>query len=245
MTHLRHSSPKYPSNHLTNQVWYHQWHLHASTQENANCEGGIEVRSTVENKHATLHDVSSVFSLSQPSACFSDWHMWSDNLTDLMLKYVHEMCRLRYENVLHQIPSEWFKWFSAYFGFPYHSAGSYSTIMTAPQNVIFYVAYNEMQSLYLIFAMHATMTATAKPCTSAGCTLPAAGTFSITETHPMNTKKVVPINSPRHGWITVSNVVGGGAVFFLPVKGRSSSLSSTFSSWPAMVQYLCCQDRLW
>lgn len=87
------------------------------------------------------------------------------------------------------------------------------------------------QRHYLISAIQATITATANPCTSAGCRRPAASTFSITDTQPIKTKNIVPTSSAMHGWIILSNLLGGLASFLtLSSEDLSSSLSSTFSS---------------
>lgn len=93
---------------------------------------------------------------------------------------------------------------------------------------------------YLISAIHATSTATANPCTSAGCRRPAASTFSITDTQPMKTKNIVPTSSAMHGWIILSNLLGGLADFLnLSSEDLFISLSSTFSS--SIFADVCCR----
>ena len=106
--------------------------------------------------------------------------------------------------------------------------------------------------------MTATITATASPCTRAGWSRPAAGTFSITDTQPMKTKNMVPTISAMQGWIRVSYLLGdldtGG---FLPLSSRAASVSSSsifstpidapfdFSAWmrlPSLPQLL---RRVW
>lgn len=75
--------------------------------------------------------------------------------------------------------------------------------------------------------MTATNTATASPCTRAGCSRPAAGTFSMTDTQPMKTKNMVPTISARHGWNSFSYLLGGlGAGDFLPFSMSVQSVSS-------------------
>ncbi|KAG7226459.1 hypothetical protein INR49_013871 [Caranx melampygus] len=60
-----------------------------------------------------------------------------------------------------------------------------------------------------MLSMTATITATASPCTRAGCSRPAAGTFSMTDTQPMKQKNMVPTISARQGWNNVSYLLGG------------------------------------
>lgn len=90
----------------------------------------------------------------------------------------------------------------------------------------------------LISAMHATMAATARPCTRAGCSLPGEPSFSTTDTQPTNTKKAVPSSSARHGWNALSKRLGlaGGGAAAAPLGTRDAPAShiSIFSS--AMAQ---------
>lgn len=86
---------------------------------------------------------------------------------------------------------------------------------------------------HLISAMQATMAATARPCTRAGWSLPVDSVFSMTDTHPMNTKNVVPTSSPRQGWNTRSNLLGGlaeGALASEDTRDVPTSPISIFSS---------------
>lgn len=99
---------------------------------------------------------------------------------------------------------------------------------------------------YLISAIHATSTATAKPCASAGCSLPAASTFSMTDTQPMKTKNIVPTSSATHGWIILSYLLWGlGEDSFFFSKVLSSSLSSSFSTSTDIVHHQVQWVTLW
>lgn len=83
-----------------------------------------------------------------------------------------------------------------------------------------------------MLSMTATNTATASPCTRAGCRRPAAGTFSITDTQPTKTKNMVPTNSAKQGWYNLSYLLGGvdAGGFFVLVSMRVESSISIFSS---------------
>lgn len=81
--------------------------------------------------------------------------------------------------------------------------------------------------------MHATMAATARPCTRAGWSLPVSPSFSMTDTQPMNTKNMVPSSSARHGWNTLSNWLGlAGGIALTSGRTRDAPASpiSIFSS---------------
>ncbi len=84
----------------------------------------------------------------------------------------------------------------------------------------------------LISAMHAISAASASPWASAGCSLPASATCSITDTHPMNTKKAVPTSSATHGWKSRSNSLGtlASCCRILSIRAVSMLWSFTLSS---------------
>lgn len=86
---------------------------------------------------------------------------------------------------------------------------------------------------HLSSAMQATSTATARPCASAGCSLPPSSMFSMTETQPTNTKNAVPTSSATHGWTSRSKVPEGRLTSCLLVVASepvSISWSRSFSS---------------
>lgn len=92
---------------------------------------------------------------------------------------------------------------------------------------------------HLISAMQATKAATARPCTSAGWSLPVASSFSMTDTQPMNTKNMVPSSSAKHGWNSLSNLLGGlSGGFMAPEDTRDAPTSSISIFSSAMILQL-------
>lgn len=98
---------------------------------------------------------------------------------------------------------------------------------------------------HLISARQATKTATARPCTRAGWSLPVDSSFSMTDTQPINTNNVVPTSSPTHGWNNLSNLFGGLAGGFLAsedIRDVPTSPISIFSSAIGSPARSCCES---